>query len=273
MKAILNKTVGPNFRAGDVIKGDYSRVRRLIDSGIATADHSMLGMFGCFLTWISWAFLMLFAMSTFWSHEIDGFDHAMLSPLWRWTILLLGLYVVIKTISQFFSASSPYISYYMSFSTTIFGGIFIMAGHERATSRYQEKRASATAGILLFTTGAIAFSIAFISIWNWNSSNNGVFLNDRMSWHHFLVWMLWVFVMLFGWAIAKFFDKDFKHRRKRFISFLAKKNVAIEYKTKALSHWRAYKATGNADKFMEKNIELLEESLEVDRSQLKGNKK
>lgn len=276
MKAILNKTIGPNFRAGDVIKGDYSRIKRLIDSGIVTADHSLLGMFGCFITWITWGFLMLFAISTFWSHEINGFKHAMLSPLWRWTIIVLGIYSVIKTTSQFFSALSPYTSYFMSFSTTLIGGIFIMAGHERATSRYQEKRTSATAGIILFTTGAIAFSIAFMSIWNWNSvdsATGGAYLNDSMSWQHFFTWLLWGFVMLFGWSVAKFFDKDFQHRRKRFISFIARKNITIEYKTKALTHWRAYKATGNADKFMEKNIELLEESLEVDRNQVKGKHK
>lgn len=271
MKAILNKTVGPNFRAGDVIKGEYTRIKRLVDSGVATADHSKLGMIGCCVTWVMLSILLIFTISTFWSHEIDGFAHQNLSPLWRWTFIIASIYIIMKTLSQFYDARIPYLAYFLAFSFTIIGGILIMIGHEMATRRYQEKKTSSTAAVTLFTTGAIAFSIAFISCWNWNASvhpETGNWFNDVTTPQDFLTWMLWVFVMCVGWSLSRFFDKDFEHRRQRFISFIKRKNATIEYKTKALNYWRAYKATGNAEKFMEKNIDLIEESLDIDRQQL-----
>ncbi len=274
MKAILNKTIGPNFRAGDVISGDSSRIRRLVHSGVATPDHSVTGMIGCIITWVVWAFILAFAVSTFWAHEVDSFKHYMLSPLWRWTLIVMGIYIIFQTSRHFLNSKTPYTVYFMSFSTTILGGLFIMAGHERATSRYQEKKASATAAIILYSVGAIAFAVAFMSIWNWNAvdSIDGEKM-DRMTMKDWYVWMFYIFMMLFGWSAGKYFDRDFQKRRKRFIGFVARKNVTIEYKTKALNYWRAYKATGNADKFMEKNIELIEESLEVDRNDIINKKK
>lgn len=274
MRAILNKTVGPNFRAGDVIKGDYSRIKRLVDSGVATADHSIMGMIGCFLTWIIWTGILIFTFSTFWGVNIDQFRYFHLSVFWRWTFIVMGIYIIIKTTLHFYNPKNPYSTYFLSFSTTIIGGIFIMAGHEKSTSRYQSKRTSATAALMLFIIGAIATTIAFISIWNWNAVDN---LNGgwfgELSWGHFFTWLTYVILMVFGWAVGKYFDRDFKHRRKRFIGFLVRKNVSVEYKTKALTHWRAYKATGNSEKFMEKNIDLLEEALEIDRNQLLGKPK
>lgn len=272
MRAILNKTVGPNFRAGDVIKGDYARIKRLIDTGVATSDHSMMGMFGCFLTWIIWSLILIFTISTFWEHQIDGNKVYLLSPYWRWTFIVMGIYIIIKTTMHFFNPKNPYSTYFLSFSTTIIGGIFIMAGHEKATSRYQARRTSATAAIILYSTASIATAIAILSFWNWNKIDNanGAMVNASVTMKHIFTWLLYVTLMVFGWAAGKYFDKDYKHRRKRFIGFLVRKNVSVEYKTKALTHWRAYKATGNADQFMAKNIDLLEESLEVDRNQLLG---
>ncbi len=268
MKAILNKTVGPNFKAGDVIKGDYTRINNLVQSGIATADNSYMNMAGCIVTWVMSAIIFMIGIASFWAHEIDGFWVSYLSPLWRWTFIILPIIMVFMTITQFTNANIPYTLYFLSFATNIVGGILIMAGHEKATSRYQEKRTSSMAAIILFTTGAIAFSIAFISILNWN-----IKWFNNMDVHHFVVWVIWFAVICFGSSMAKFFDKDFQNRRKRFIGFLQKKNATIEYKTKALNYWRAYKATGNSDKFMEKNIELLEETLDIDRQQVVGNKK
>lgn len=274
MKAILNKTIGPNFKAGDVIRGDYSRIKRLVNSGVATPDHSLAGMAGCMITWVIWAFLLAFAISTFWAHEIDGFKHYRLSSIWRWTIIILGIYIIIKTSTYFSNPYRPYSTYFLVFSTTIIGGVLIMAGHERSTRRYQERKSSATAAIILYSIGAIALAVAVMSIWNWNSveSIDGDAM-DRMTRRDWFVWMFYAFLMLFGWSAAKIFDKDFIRRRKRFIGFVARKNVTIEYKTKALNYWRAYKATGNADKFMEKNIELIEESLAVDRNDISGDLK
>lgn len=40
MHAILKKTVGPNFQAGDVVKGDSARIERLVNQGLAVRDNS-----------------------------------------------------------------------------------------------------------------------------------------------------------------------------------------------------------------------------------------
>lgn len=276
MKAILNKTIGPNFMAGDVIKGDYSRIKKLIDNGVATSDSSIIGMIGCAITWAMCGTIMVLTLITFWSHNIDGFKHYTLSSLWRFTILALCIYTIFKTNSQFWKGKTPYVAYFLAFITTIVGGILIMIGHERSSSRYQDRRTSSTAAIMIFSSGAIAIAIAILTTWHWNypswGVDDGVPLSN-MSLRHWLVWGLYMFVACLGYSFAKFFDINFVNRRKRFIGFLRKKNVTIEYKTKALNYWRAYKETGNADKFMEKNIELLEESLEVDRQQTLGKNK
>lgn len=273
MKAILNKTVGPNFMAGDVIVGDHARIKRLVDSGVATPDHSRLGMIGCVVTWITCSFLVLLAVASWWAHELAFFGYFTLSSLWRWTFIVLGIWTIVQTIRHFNNGKMPYIAYFMSFATNVIGGLMIMIGHERATSRYQDKKTSSTAAVILFTAGAIAFAIAFLNIWHWNHSDSGIpgaNVNAEENFHNLLVWTAFWVVMVIGMSMAKYFDFDFQKRRKRFIAFLRKKNATIEYKTKALQTWRAYKATGNADKFMEKNIELIEESLDIDRQQVTG---
>lgn len=270
MRAILNKTMGPNFRAGDVIHGEYSRISRLVKSGIATADHSITGMVGCVVTWVACAALAIFAISTFWGHGI--FDHRVLSPLWRWTLISFSIWISIAAAQQFFTGQKAYTTYYLSFATNIIGGILIMVGHERATSRYQDRRTSGISAIVLYGVGSILFSMALLSILHWNgleaSNHLGVEAFDRITWGHFFFWLLWMVIFFTGYFIARFFNKDFANRRKRFIGFVQRKNVTIEYKTKALNYWRAYKNTGNAEEFMEKNIDLIEKSLDVDRKQL-----
>lgn len=272
MRAILNKTVGPNFQAGDIIHGENHRIKKLVSSGVATADHSITGMFGCGIVWITTTLLILFSIYTFWAHKINGIDHRTLSALWRWTFIVLGIWVILKSTSQFFTGQSSYSAYYSGFIFSLLGGILIMAGHERATSRYQDRRTSSYAAIMLFGIGSICISMAIVSIVKWNIHEAGQ-VNDRITWGHFTYWLIWIIIYFVGYIIAKRFDNDFAHRRKRFIGFVKRKNVTIEYKTKALNYWRAYKETGNAEQFMEKNISLIEESLDVDRAQLIQGKK
>ena len=60
---------------------------------------------------------------------------------------------------------------------------------------------------------------------------------------------------------------DYTGRRLRYIGFIKRKNARIAYKQKAINLYKAYQKTGNADKFMEKNIELLEATLGVDQKE------
>ena len=65
MRAILKKTVGPNFRAGDVIRGENYRIKRLEEKGLVTRDHSLLAMFGNIFGMVTAFALVVFSILTY----------------------------------------------------------------------------------------------------------------------------------------------------------------------------------------------------------------
>lgn len=269
MLAILQKTVGPNFKAGDVIRGDNSRIKRLEDKGIVTADHSTLGMAGSIVSFILSGIIFVVAILSFFPWFTWDPTHILLSPLWRWTLLITSSINISLNLAFFINANNPYTAYYMAFATNIFGGILVMAGHEKSVAKYQNKRTSASAAVILFVIGALSFVTAITSnvVWSVNK------FNDHITVAHFITWLIYIILLVVGASFAVFYDFDFNKRRNRYIDFLKRKNMTIKYKTNALHAYRAYQKSGNAHKFLEKNIELLEKSLESDRQQIIDKKK
>jgi hypothetical protein len=58
-------------------------------------------------------------------------------------------------------------------------------------------------------------------------------------------------------------------RRRRFINFLVKQNIKVEYRTKMLNSYRSYLNTGNAEKLLNQNVEVLSDVLHENRMNLK----
>ncbi len=264
MKAILTQTIGPHHKAGDVVKSSNKKIQRLIDRGVATADHSLLGMWGSVVTWIVASFIMLMAVTAFFpdSRMVFGiFGGLQLPALWMWTLLVFPFLTIVVALSQFYNAKNPYIAYFLATSISLFGGLMIMVGHENASGRYQDKRMSGLAALFLMPLGAIAFIIMSTSVLAWNgNSANPSFMDTK----HFITWTFYVVILLVGVSIAIFFDSDFLHRRKRFIEFLQRKNTAVEYKARALKALKVFKQTNNQNSFNERMIDIFEHTLEKD---------
>ena len=91
---------------------------------------------------------------------------------------------------------------------------------------------------------------------------------DVIRFRQLTIWISYILLLASGIVVSIYFDHDYSSRRKWYIGFLKNKNATIEYKTKAINAFRAYKNSGNAEEFMEKNIEILEETLEIDRQQI-----
>ena len=69
---------------------------------------------------------------------------------------MIGMTSFSMNMAYFLNAKKPYVTYFVSFITNIFGGIMVMAGHERMAAKYQPKTMSASAGVTL--TSTILFS-------------------------------------------------------------------------------------------------------------------
>ncbi len=263
MIAILKKTVGPNFRAGDVITGSHSRISKLHERGLVTLDHSMLSMIGNL-------FSIIFSSLFFWFVVLVHFKWMQryipvdFTFVWSLTFLFISSITILINTAYFLNAKIPYVTYFLSFTTNIFGGILIMAGHEKTSSRYQPSTISASAAIVLFTLSSILISIAVLVNVEWNLP--AYFHPSYLR--NFISWLFFILLFISGIIISMFYDANYIQRRKRYISFLKRKNATIEYKTKALNAYKAYQKSGNSDEFMKKNIELLEETLKIDRKQI-----
>ena len=263
MIAILKKTVGPNFRAGDIIKGERSRIKRLNEQGIVVLDHSLTAMIGNIITFITSVILIMLVLFSFYP-EMQRYIPVDFSMLWALTFLGLAIVSISINIAYFTRASIPYLTYFLSFTMNIIGGVLIMIGHESTSRKYQPATISASATIILFSTSSIAIAIAVLANINYNIDDWGM---DTIG-TAYITWLAFIFVLSTGIIISIGFDINYNMRRKRYISFLKRKNATIEYKTKALNSYRAYLNTGNAEEFMKKNIDLLEATLEIDRGQV-----
>ncbi len=262
MKAILTQTIGPSHKAGDVVKGQNVKIQRLISKGVATPDHSVMGMTGALVTWLISGIIILFSVMSFWPQELMGNpSHYMLSALWRWTLIIFPFLTITVALLQFYNAKNPYVAYFLATSLTFVGGLMIWAGHEKATSRYQDKRMSGLAALFLMPIGIICFVLMLVSTLGWNSSDPAADIIDNT---HFIIWTVFMVLIMIGIAIGTFFDNDFQARRKRFIDFLRRKNTSIEYKDRAIKALRVFKSTKNQENFNARIIDIFEHTMEQD---------
>lgn len=267
MRAILQKTVGGNFKAGDVLVGENSRIKRLRDKGIVTLDHSVTGMFGAAITIIFASFLLIVDLLTFapttyhWS-----FGHGM-QLWWQITFAFILIVTILLNIAHLINAQIPYSTYFLGFGAGIVGSVLTLLGHETSRSKYQSSLQSAIAAVILYTIGTILMVVGVLTVLDSTIGFTGIRNVEKVS---FIMWIIYILFFIMGMVFAMYFDISFKQRRRRYIAFLKRKNATVEYKTKALKAYRAYQASGNAEEFMIKNIEFLEEQLGIDRAQIEN---
>lgn len=267
MKAILTQTIGPSHKAGDVVQGQNSKIKKLIEKGVATPDHSMIGMVGSIVTWIICGVIIASALFSFFHKDIEiafgiTYKHYVHSSLWRWTLFLFPFLAIVLSLTQFFNSKNPYVAYFLAMSLTFVGGLLIFIGHERAANRYQDKRMSGLAALLLMPMAIISFLIMVITCLAWNATGGGH--SDEISTTHFTLWVLFMMLILVGVLFGLFFDNDFINRRRRFIEFLKRKNTSIEYKDRALKALRVFKSTQNQENFNARIIDIFEHTMEQD---------
>ncbi len=262
MKAILTQTIGPHHKAGDVVRSSNTKIKRLIDKGVATEDHSIIGMVGSILVWIIAAMVMFVSVISLFGNAGEIFPFATeMSPLWIWTLIVFPFIATIVSLTQYYNAKNPYIAYFLGISISFVGGLLIMVGHERACNKYQDKRMSGLAALFLVPLGVITFLIMTFTSVTWQSGGpDAGFLTTS----HFITWTIYMCLLMIGIAVAIFFDSDFLQRRKRFIEFLQRKNSAVEYKDKALKALRVFRETHNQESFNDRIIDIFEHTLEQD---------
>ncbi len=263
MKAILRKTVSSDFQAGDVIRGENSRITRLRDNGLVIMDHSILGMIGSIITFVLSTALLIFLVLTFFP-EIDRYLKFTIPLYWSITLFILLFIIIFLNIAFFLNGNIPYVTYFLNFGTNIIGGIFVMSGHEKASSKYQPNTISSSAAVVLYTLGALSLILLVVGIVNYNTE----IFYENIWWKNITIWIFYILLVTTGSFIGVLYDLNYQNRRRRFINFLRKKNAIVKYKEKALNTYKAYQKTGNADEFMKKNILFLEETLGIDQKQL-----
>ncbi len=257
MKAILTQTIGPHHKAGDVVRSSNTKIKRLIDKGVATEDHSVMGMVGSLVVWVVAAVIMFLTLVSLFPDvsQVFPFVAPGMSPLWHWTLVLFPFIAVIVALTQYYNAKNPYIAYFLGISISFIGGLLIMVGHEKACNKYQDKRMSGLAALFLVPLGVLSFLIMSFTLFFWSGWNGTT---------HFLIWTVYMVILMIGISIAIFFDSDFLHRRRRFIEFLQRKNTAVEYKDKALKALRVFRETHNQESFNDRIIDIFEHTMEQD---------
>lgn len=265
MKAILTKTIGPHHRAGDVVKSQNSKIKRLIEKGVAIPDHSIIGQLGSILTWFLSTIIILFSVLSFWPSASATIglpsDHYILSSLWRWTLIIFPFLTIVVALTQYYNSKNPYLASFLGMSMNFIGGFLTWLGHERASDRYQDKRMTGLSALFLVPLSMAAFILMLVSTLGWNSSNPS---KDIIDTTHFIIWTAYMVIIMVGVSISIFFDNDFNHRRKRFIEFLRRKNTSIEYKDRAIKALRVFKETKNHENLNKRIIDIFENTMEQD---------
>lgn len=264
MKAILKKTVNSDFRAGDIIVGENSRIKRLVDSNIVIKDSSLLANFWSIVSLISSFSIILFlALMNY--DFVNKYVNFEITTIWTFSIIFVMAVSFALNMAYFLNYKIPYTVYFLSFITNIFSGIFIMIGHENISWKYQNKNMAAFAALSQIILALICMSsiaLALVDI------NYDIFYSVN-GFANIFMFTLFILTFFIGLTLGSIYDTIFNRRRKNYISFIRKTNAKIEYKTKALNSYKAYLKTGNADKYLEENIELLEQTLKKDRERIK----
>lgn len=280
MYAILKKTVGPNFRAGDIVKGDNARITRLVDQKLAIRDNSLgtkiATLFSTMISISIFSFMIFMLTGTI--SKMIGFDFfntptgllGFEMPL-TWGILLTAtnMFSIFWNLRYFFNKKVPYATITSAMASNLIGGIFMHIMHEKNAKVFMGRAITTGAAISQYILGLLTFGTAVWGIVNFNTDLYTVnaFMDE---WLMFISHVVLYFVAL---SAARVFDIFYRDTRLRYITFLKKQNSKIEYKTKALNLMKAYDRTGNADIFLEKNIDLLEAALGVTRTNYEDDEK
>lgn len=280
MHAILKKTVGPNFKAGDIVKGDHSRITRLIDQKIAIRDNSLgtkiatLFSTGLSISIVSFMIFMLTGtISKMMNFDFFNTPTGILGfemPL-TWGILLMStnIFSIFWNLRYFFNNKVPYATITSAMASNLIGGILIHIMHEKNAKVFMGRTITVGASLSQYTLGFIIFGSAVWGVVNFNIDLYTI--NTFMD--EWLMFILYASLYAVAMASGRIFDIIYRDTRLRYITFLRKQNSKIEYKTKALNLMKAYDRTGNADTFLEKNIDLLEAALDVTRRNYEDDEK
>jgi len=168
-------------------------------------------------------------------------------------------------LAYFLNSKRPYTTYFIGYITNFISGILVMIGHETMASKYQNKNKAAAAVVTQFTLGTFALGISILAVMDYNMN---LFYNFK-NFSNIVLYPTYLSLIAVGMLLGILYDNDFSKRRRRFIGLIKRVNAKIEYKTKALNSYKAYLRTGNAEKFLEDNVELLERTLVNDRERLK----
>ena len=263
MRAILKKTVSPNFRAGDILKGENDKIKNLVRKNIAVLDSSLLAYWGLWISVISNLFLMSFLV--FISLPISHNYIPLKIPfIWGAMLSFLASISIMMNISYFYNIKAPYVTCFLMSLINPIAGIMFLVGNERVSASYNPKTMSISAVMFTTTMVILTFASALLSIIDFNI----ILFPNIPGFATMIMFPIWTAFLVIGFMGSGAYDIDFMRRRKRFITFLAKQNTKIEYRTKALNAYRAYLNTGNAEKLVKDNVDILSETLHESRIEL-----
>lgn len=238
MKFILTKTVGPNFRTGDLVVSSRARVKELVYSNIAIPEQTLLGLIGCIITCISCLVLFAFGFASFWELQLDV-PLEFLSPLWRWTFMLMSLITFFKVISWYRFNKRTHSAIVFAFVFSFFGGIFILMSHLKTSEKFFHRDEFAQILITLVVIGSICIIMSLLSMAHWLSVDNSgqAHTNTEVNFWGFLFWTLYFFVFIVATKVAKHFDKKLKDRKEKYIKACKEKNEYVNTSIKKLNTW------------------------------------
>ena len=256
MRAILKKTVSPNFKAGDVLIGENYRIKKLVQKNVAVKDSSLLSMWGAYIGAVTGALLLGFLI--FLMIPISAQWIYFQIPLaWNVTLLIVGALNITINLAYAFNIKAPYFTTFMTMLINPIAAMMILIGHEQTVRSYNAKSMSIFAGTTMAILGTSTIVVAVLALLDLNF----ILFPDVPGFANQFMYPVYMSLIVGGAVAGIAFDINFTNTRKRFISFLVKENASIEYKVKAINAMKAYKNTGNADKFIEENLDILENTL------------
>ncbi len=264
MRAILKKTISPNFRAGDVLSGDNARIKNLASKNIAVLDSSLLSytaIWFSIVTNILWIGFLVFLSIPISSHYLNF----SLPLIWRVVLLIIAINSILLNVAYFRNVKAPYVSFVLMFLLNPIAGIMFLVGHEKMAASYNPKTMTIAADMFVSILVILASTTALLALLD----SIYILYPDIPGFSNTWMFTLWIAFIIVGVLGSIAFDIDYMKRRKRFIMFITKQNTRIEYRTKALNNYRSYLNTGNSEKLLKNNAEIMSDALHENRLEIK----
>ncbi len=264
MRAILKKTVSPNFKAGDVLSGDNARIKNLVSKNIAVLDSSLLSYWAIWISIVT--NILVIGFLVFLSIPISSqFLHFSMPLIWRIVLLIMAINSILLNIAYYRNVKAPYVTFVIMFLLNPIAGIMFLVGHERVAASYNPKTMAISADMFVSTMVILAFSVSLLALLD----SILILYPDIPGFTNTWMFTLWIMFIVIGVLGAVAFDVDYMKRRKRFIMFIAKQNTKVEYRTKALNNYRSYLNTGNSEQLLKDNAEIMSDALHENRLEIK----